>query len=38
MIETNSYRRIHNAYRAAHEERSKALSEMIRWVFNRDRD
>lgn len=37
MIETTSSRRTRDAYRAAHEERGKALSGMMRWIFNRER-
>ncbi len=38
MIETNTTARTRDAYRIAHEERGKALSQMVRWIFSRDRD
>ncbi len=38
MIEPNSSLRARKAYRAAHVERSRAWSQIVRRIFNRDTD
>jgi len=35
MFETNQTPRYRHAYRIAHEERSRAFTDAVRWLFHR---